>query len=482
MSGGIDTFEVSIHLDQPDTLRFLYPEEKKHEHVSLTLSGELGNDDMNFLIGDIKETIIDEDTGENLEITKNPYWDSVDLTLINVSIFCSVLNKLHYCHLRALSSSNIHLKCDQVNYIYPNGEFYDQLLDSVTSLHITKEVQRIQTFNFYDFKKLLEYHVEEGSGFTLIDGVLFTKDKSILVSMPPASHHEDYKIPEGTVSVANNAFCGCRNLKSVFIPKSVVRIANNSFEECDNLEKFVVDSLNIYYYTKNDVLYEHIYSNLYHIYYFAEDINSLFRFPPAKPLKSGKVNIHYYNHTEMIADYAFSGCKNIKELYIHVLYTDNIDHLFYNMPNLSILSVSCDKFPKIYGCDNLEILEIFGAQYVKSYSCYLYDIKSIKEYRGESNVFHSTDGVIFNNQNELCLYPPKKEDKVYVVPEGTTAIVDIVFYNAIFLEEIIVPSEIKIKMLSGELILYKDYEKKEDLFKTCDDKKIKVTIVGNSDN
>ncbi len=88
----------------------------------------------------------------------------------------------------------------------------------------------------------------------------------------------------------------------------------------------------------------------------------------------------------------------------------------------------------------------------------------------------------FNNKNELCLYPPKKEDKLYVVPEGTTAIVDDVFFNAIFLEEIIVPSDINIKTLSGELIPYKDYEKKEDMFKTFDDKQIKVTIVGTSDN
>lgn len=160
-----------------------------------------------------------------------------------------------------------------------------------------------------------------------------------------------------------------------------------------------------------------------------------------------------------------------------VLYRDNIDHLFYNIPNLSLLSVSCKKYPNICDCDNLEIFEIFGAQYVCSFG----DTSSIKEYRGESNVFHTTDGVVFNNKNELCLYPPKKEDKLYVVPEGTTAIVDDVFFNAFFLEEIIVPSDINIKAHSGELTPYKDYEKKEELFTTRYDKKTKVTIVGTSD-
>ena len=472
MKKEIDTFEISIHLDQPDTLRLKFPKEK-HEHVSLTLSGGLGNDDVDFLTGDaFKENIIDEDTGEVVEIPMNPYWEAIDLKLINISLLCSTFNKLYAYHLRTLTSSNIQLKCDEVYCIYPNEKLYYQLLDSVTSLHITKEVQRIQTYNFNDFKNLQEYHVDENSGFTLIDGVLFTKDKSILVSMPPASQHEEYEIPEGTVSIANNAFCGCRNLKSVFIPKSVIKIANNSFEECENLEKFVVDSLNLYYYTRKDVLYEHIYSNRYHSYGFAEDLNCLFRFPPAKALKSGKVKIHYYNHTEMIADYAFSGCKNIKELYIHVLHTDNIDHIFYNIPNLSVLSMSCNKFPEICGCDSLEILEIFGAQYVDN----CFTNSSIKEYRGKSNVFNTTDGVVFNNHNELCLYPPKKEDKVYVVPENTSAILVNVFSTAFFLEEIIVPSDISIKMFSGELISYKDYDKKDNLFRNNDDKAIKVTI------
>jgi hypothetical protein len=476
-----DAFELSIHLDQPDTLRLLYPKEK-HEHVSLTLSGKLGDDDIIFLNGDVlKETVIDEDTGETIDFFWNPYWDTIDLTLTDVSILFSAFNKIDPYGIQRLVSSNIQLKSNEVYYLYSEEGLHPQLLASVTSLLVTKEVKRIQTYNFNDFKNLHEYYAEENSDFVVIDGVLFTKDKSILVSMPPASQYEDYEIPEGTVSVANNAFCGCRNLKSLFIPKSVVKIANNSFEGCDNLEKFVVDPLNKYYYTKKDVLYEHIYSNRYHSHDFAEDINCLFRFPPAKALKNGKVNLRYDNYTEMIADYAFSGCKNIKELYIHVLFTDNIDYLFYNIPNLTVLSVSCNKYPDIRGCDNLEILEIFGAQYVEHYLSYI-NIKSIKEYRGKSNVFHTTDGVVFNNQNELCLYPPKKEDKVYVVPEGTTAIVDNVFYNAFFLEEIIVPPDINIKTLAGELTSYKDYDKKEELFTTYDDKIIKVTIVGASDN
>lgn len=481
MNGKTDTIELSIHLDQPDTLRLLFPKEK-HEHVSLTLSGELGDDDILFLNGDVlKETVIDEDTGETIDFFRNPYWDTIDLTLTDVSILFSAFNNIDPYSIQRLVSSNIQLKSNEVYYLYSEEGLHPQLTASVTSLLVTKEVKRIQTYNFNDFKNLHEYYAEEDSDFVVIDGVLFTKDKSILVSMPPASQYEDYEIPEGTVSVANNAFCGCRNLKSLFIPKSVIKIANNSFEGCDNLEKFVVDPLNKYYYTKKDVLYEHIYSNRYHSHDFAEDINCLFRFPPAKALKNGKVNINCYKDTEMIADYAFSGCKNIKELDIHVIYTDNIDHLFYNIPNLTVLSVSCKKYPDICDCDNLEILEIYGAQYVEDFYRYSFNIKSVKEYRGKSNVFHTIDGVVFNNQNELCLYSPKKEDKVYVVPEGTTTILHNVFYNAFFLEEIIVPSDINIKTLSGELISYKDYDKKEELFTICDDKKIKVTIAGTSD-
>lgn len=467
-----DSFEISIHLEHPNTLKSLYPQ-VKHEHVSLTLSGEMGDDDFDFLRGDeLKEEIFDEEIGEFYQLFINPYWDSIDLHLCNITIpRCFFIERnISAYGLSQLETSNVQIKCEGGGFIrcyYPS----DRVMESVTSMLITKETQWLYKSMFDEFPNLKDYIIEEGSKFLLVDGVLFSEDKSTLVSMPPAMQLEDYEIPEGTTVIGSDAFRGCRYLKSVSVPKSVIRIETDAFEGCDNLEKFIVHPDNNYYYSKKDVLFEYIYA--WHRSDYAETIKCLLRFPPTKKLKSGKVSIHYYT-IQAIASHAFSGCKNITELNIHIIYKDNIDRLFYNIPNLKSLSVSCEKLPDIVGCDNLETLETYGVELIPYF--YSHHVQTIKEYKIPSNRFHTVDGVVFSNYNELCLYPPKREDKVYVVPKGTTGIYESVFYYAYYLEEVIIPSDIYIMTASGERIPYKEYEKKEELFKTYYDRQIKIKI------
>jgi len=96
--------------------------------------------------------------------------------------------------------------------------------------------------NGYDFNhcpKLMNIYVSEtNSNLKDIDGVLFSKDGSVLLRYPVS--RENYNIPYGVNSIGRSAFSGCRNMKSVNIPGSIVTINNGVFSDCDSLKSIEI--------------------------------------------------------------------------------------------------------------------------------------------------------------------------------------------------------------------------------------------------
>lgn len=65
--------------------------------------------------------------------------------------------------------------------------------------------------------------------FTSRDGVLFSKDGSVLIQYPAGRSGDTYSIPDGTVQIGVSAFAECGSLTCVNIPKSVKEIEYNAF-------------------------------------------------------------------------------------------------------------------------------------------------------------------------------------------------------------------------------------------------------------
>lgn len=65
-------------------------------------------------------------------------------------------------------------------------------------------------------------------------GVLFNKDKSILIQAP-GSITGSYDIPDGVITVGNCAFNECNSIVVISIPASVTRIEQSAFETCQSL-------------------------------------------------------------------------------------------------------------------------------------------------------------------------------------------------------------------------------------------------------
>lgn len=67
-------------------------------------------------------------------------------------------------------------------------------------------------------------------------GVLFTKDKTLLIQYPIRSERSTYKVPEGVSTIKNNAFHNAQNLESIIISDGITAIEDEAFLYCTKLE------------------------------------------------------------------------------------------------------------------------------------------------------------------------------------------------------------------------------------------------------
>ncbi len=76
---------------------------------------------------------------------------------------------------------------------------------------------------------------EANDYFCLQDGILYNKDKTILVHYPSMKGDIKFTIPNTVKLINNYAFSGCNSLKELEIPGNVETVGHNSFEACENL-------------------------------------------------------------------------------------------------------------------------------------------------------------------------------------------------------------------------------------------------------
>jgi hypothetical protein len=76
--------------------------------------------------------------------------------------------------------------------------------------------------------------------YASIDGVLFSKDKTILIKYPEGKDATSYTIPESVTTIGVDAFYGCSDLISVTIPDGVTSIGDAAFLECLSLTSVTI--------------------------------------------------------------------------------------------------------------------------------------------------------------------------------------------------------------------------------------------------
>jgi hypothetical protein len=106
----------------------------------------------------------------------------------------------------------------------------------LTSIAIPVRVTKMENAAFYRCSDLTSISVDTNNpDFSSEGGVLFNKDKTILIKCPQRKTGS-YIVPDNVIKIDSSAFSGCVDLTDITIPGSVIDIGQNAFYNCVSLE------------------------------------------------------------------------------------------------------------------------------------------------------------------------------------------------------------------------------------------------------
>jgi len=127
------------------------------------------------------------------------------------------------------------------------GEMAIQHCDDLHVIELGANIIEIDKWGVFANRYLKEFIVsEKNPAFTSVNGVLFSKDKTRLISYPNANTAQydkngalkkevSYTVPEGVMSIAHCAFYKCYALGAVVLPESLREIDTRAFHGCENM-------------------------------------------------------------------------------------------------------------------------------------------------------------------------------------------------------------------------------------------------------
>lgn len=226
----------------------------------------------------------------------------------------------------------------------------------------------VKSRQFYPFKKIfipetvtkIHRHYSEGmfqskhidaievdvnnKYYCSIDGVLFTKNKKILLYYPPGKFQSRYCVPEGTKCIFDYAFKNS-SLQVIILPKSFLKMEAGALDQTD-IGSIKIDENNEHYCSIDGVL-------------FSKDKETLIRYPIAKTENSYFIP----NGTKHIAANAFYHCTLLKDIEIPKS-MKRIDKEAFQFSDISYISVNennenfCSIFGVLFSKDKNTLLNI----------------------------------------------------------------------------------------------------------------------------
>ncbi len=126
--------------------------------------------------------------------------------------------------------------CNKLEYI---GRYAFLMCEELESVYISDTVETIEDFAFMECVNLEYINVDKNNLYYSSDenGVLFDKNKNVLINYPAGNTSVEYEIPNGIRRVKDYAFSFCINLKNIIIPSSAYDLGEGTFMACTSLEK-----------------------------------------------------------------------------------------------------------------------------------------------------------------------------------------------------------------------------------------------------
>ena len=112
---------------------------------------------------------------------------------------------------------------------------------SLTDITIPHSVTSIGSNPFGRCESLTKINVaSENPNYVSVSGVLYNKDKTLIICYPAGKKDKTYNIIDGVTSIDRGTFGGCESLTSVTIPDSVTSIGHSAFNGCTNLTYMII--------------------------------------------------------------------------------------------------------------------------------------------------------------------------------------------------------------------------------------------------
>jgi hypothetical protein len=314
---------------------------------------------------------------------------------------CTNLEKIDIPQKVKSLMGNPFFGCSAIINVDPGNEKYSSLngilfdkrmellihcpLSNKITCNIPKSTKDISTYAFFGEMHGYINVDEENPFFSSLNGVLFNKDKSILI-LAPINAQGNFIIDSSVKKITSLAFIYCKNLNSIFIPSSTNYIDASAFSLCNALIE--VDSMNTNYSSKEGVLYNRDYTKL--IYF------------PAK--KTG----------------------------------------VFTIPNSVLEIESC----AIQNCDSLTILNIPRSVLKINDNAIHYNncVYNVDEHNPN---YYSINGILFERIKESLISCPTSLSGTYCIPNSVKIIKSGAFGNCSKLSSILIPASVNLIELSA---------------------------------
>lgn len=98
-------------------------------------------------------------------------------------------------------------------------------------------------FSYSHLNKITKFIVDNNNTkYKAINGVLYSKDETVLIAYPAGIIYASVVVPSGVTSIMSDAFSTCQ-LASVTLPSTLTTMGNNAFFNCEYLSSVTFDGV-----------------------------------------------------------------------------------------------------------------------------------------------------------------------------------------------------------------------------------------------
>ena len=451
----MDKVEITIHNEQSGNLENLISDTERMQVTHLKISGFLNVKDFDVL-DDMcsSEVSFDENDTATTNFNEPPFLTILDLgdCLLTENLYLpeftyySKLEKIicpknlkGMCGLEVFKNSSFlkiveipetfiefgfgtFLNCELLEKIkFPEklekiGSFSFSGCEGLRNIKIPKNVSFIGGAAFSGCYNVAKFEIDElNPYFSIIDGVLFNKNKTKLIAFPCGYKNNHYSVPDGVTIIGDGSFLAskiviitfprslqviegwafrfCENLTFLHIPNSVTEIGESAFGFCSKLEKVKLSN-------RLTTLKRQVFGaceNLKEI-----DIPSSIKIIENTALgwSISLETIHLHSGLEVLDD--LTDCKTLKTVIIPKTVKQIASGIFRK--SIAISKIKLDK---------------------------------------ENPYFSILEGLLYSKDKTKLIAVPYNEKKTIVISEGVQEIADFVFEGFEKLENIIFPNSLQ---------------------------------------